>query len=133
VGTVAVFRDDPVLTFLDEHVAPGEEIFAYPYCPMYYFLSSTVNPTHYSILVYQYNISSQFEEVVRTLQQHRVKYVIWDTGFEANAAKFFFPAAKRTDPREYILEPYLESHYKIVKSVGAIRVMERNNEVALTK
>ncbi|HEY4384804.1 MAG TPA: glycosyltransferase family 39 protein, partial [Ktedonobacteraceae bacterium] len=128
VGTVAVFKDDPVLTFLDEHVAPGEEIFAYPYCPMYYFLSSTVNPTHYSILVYQYNISSQFEEVVRTLEQHRVKYVIWDTGFEASAACIFFPAAKRTNPKSYIVEPYLESHYKVVKSVGGIHVMERNSE-----
>ena len=133
VGTVAVFKDDPVLTFLNEHLAAGEEIFAYPYCPMYYFLTSTVNPTHYSILVYQYNISSQFEEVVRTLEQHRVKYVIWDTGFEASAARIFFPAAKRPNPREYILEPYLESHYKVAKSVGGIRIMERNSDVALTK
>lgn len=128
VGTVAVFKDDPVLTFLDEHVAPGEEIFAYPYCPMYYFLSSTVNPTHYSILFYNYNISSQFEEVVRTLEQHRVKYVIWDTGFEARAASTFFPEAKRTNPHDYILEPYLESHYRVVKAVNGIRIMERKSE-----
>jgi hypothetical protein len=128
VGTVAVFKDDPVIPFLDEHVAPGEEIFAYPYCPMYYFLSSAVNPTHYSILVYRYNISSQFEEVVRTLEERRVKYVIWDTGFEARAASIFFPAAKPVNPHEHILEPYLESHYKVLKTMNGIHIMERKSE-----
>jgi hypothetical protein len=40
-GSVAMFNEDPVLTYLDHHVAPGTEIYAYPYCPMYYFLSAT--------------------------------------------------------------------------------------------
>ena len=128
VGSIVMFNDDPVLTFLDEHVAPGEEIFAYPYCPMYYFLSSTVNPTRYSILVYHYNISSQFEEVVRTLEQHRVKYVVWDTGFEARAANIFFPSVKEMRPHEHIIEPYLESHYRVVKTVRSLQIMERVNE-----
>jgi hypothetical protein len=129
VGSIAMFNDDPVLTFLDRHVASGEEIFAYPYCPMYYFLLATKNPTRYSILVYHYNISSQFEEVVRTLDLHRVKYVVWDTGFEDRAANIFFPAMKSMDPQAHILEPYLQSHYRVVKAVGSVHVMERNDEV----
>jgi hypothetical protein len=128
VGSIAMFKDDPVLTFLEEHVAPGEEIFAYPYCPMYYFLSSTVNPTRYSILLYHYNISSQFEEAVRTLEHHRVKYVVWDTGFEARAANIFFPSVKNMGANEHIIEPYLESHYRVVKAVGSLQIMERVNE-----
>ncbi len=55
VGSVAVFKNVPVLALLDDKVAPGEEIFAYPYCPMYYFLSATTNPTRYGALVYNFD------------------------------------------------------------------------------
>jgi len=67
VGTVKMFQAAPVLAYLDHHVPAGEEIFAYPYCPRYYFLSATVNPTPYSILVYNYNTPDQFQDVVRIL------------------------------------------------------------------
>ncbi len=62
VGSVATLKKDPVLTFLDQHITRGEEIFTYPYCPMYYFLSAATNPTRYSILLYNYNTPSQFRE-----------------------------------------------------------------------
>ena len=39
VGSVAVFKDDSVLAFINTHVAAGEEMFVYPYHPIYYFLS----------------------------------------------------------------------------------------------
>ena len=129
VGTVSMFRSDPVLTFLDEHVAPGEEIFAYPYSPMYYFLSATTNPTRYSILLYNYNTPSQFEEVIRVLDQRRVRYVVWNTRFEIKAANTFFFASKRMRADDFIMEPYLESHYKVVvKTEDGMRIMERKSE-----
>ena len=84
VGSIEMLRSDPMLAFLEEHVAPGEEIFAYPHSPEYYFLSSTTNPTRYSILMYDYNTPSQFQEVVRILEQHKVRCVIWDTNFVRN-------------------------------------------------
>src|SRR6185437_11658179 len=114
-----------VLAYLDEHVAPGDEIFAYPYCPRYYFLSSTTNPTPYSILVYNYNTPSQFQDVVRILEQHKVKYVLWDSNF-AQATVDVFPGSTQPPPGGFIVEPYLESHYTLVQVVGGIRIMERN-------
>ncbi len=127
VGPVAMFTTDPAITFLQEHTSPGEEIFAYPYCPIYYFLSDTTNPTPYSILVYNYNTPSQFQEVVRTLEQRRPKYVIWNTTYDRDAARVF-PAAVRIRPDQLIVEPYLKSHYKLVKEEDRIRIMERMNE-----
>jgi hypothetical protein len=127
VGSVKMLKDAPVLAYLDEHVAPGEEIFAYPYCPRYYFLSSTTNPTPYSILVYNYNTPSQFQEVVRILEQRKVKYVLWDNGF-AKGTVDVFPGASQPPPGGFIVEPYLESHYKLVQVVGGIRIMERNSQ-----
>ena len=80
VGQVRMAAYDPVLTAIDAHVPPGEEIFIYPYAPMYYFLSATTNPTRYSVLYYNFKIHSRpiFEEVILTLTEHRVKYVWWD-------------------------------------------------------
>lgn len=127
VGSVAMFKDDPALTFLDEHVAPGGEIFAYPYCPMYYLLSATTNPTRYSILLYGYNTPSQFQEVIRVLDQRRVRYALWDINFQGKVATIF-PASQHMRPDELIIEPYLESHYKLVKVVDGVRIMERKSE-----
>jgi hypothetical protein len=115
---------DQVLRFLNEHTSPGEEILSYPYCPTYYFLSSTTNPTRYSILMYNYNTPSQFQEVVDILDQRRVRYIIWEASFAANAADGF-PGSQPRSPNDLIMEPYLESHYKLVEDDHGIRIMER--------
>ncbi len=114
VGSVAVFKNLSGLTALDEKVRPGEEVFAYPYCPMYYFLSATTNPTPYGGLLYNFNTPGQFDEVVRILEQRHVKYVLWDTHFAAKEVAALFPASARISPGALIIEPYLESHYKVV-------------------
>jgi hypothetical protein len=124
VGSVVVFKTDPVLTFLDEHVLPGQEIFVYPYSPMYYFLSGTTNPTRWSGLGYGYNSPSDFQEVIRVLDQHRVKYVIWDT-LVADNARRFSPSLYRPRPDEQIAEPYFESHYTNLWEQNGVRIMER--------
>jgi hypothetical protein len=124
VGSVAVFKDDPVLAFIDTHVAAGEEMFVYPYHPMYYFLSATTNPTRYSILTYNYNIPTQFQEIVDVLERRRVRYVVWDTDFEARTADVF-PGSHPKSLSYRIVEPYLESHYRLVENDDGIWIMER--------
>jgi Dolichyl-phosphate-mannose-protein mannosyltransferase len=128
VGSVSVFKKIPVLALLDAKVAPGDEIFAYPYCPMYYFLSATTNPTLYGALVYNFNTPTQFEEVIRVLDQRRVRYVLWDTDFEMRVAAAKLPASVRMLPGEFIIEPYLESHYRLVKEEDGVRLLERKDQ-----
>jgi hypothetical protein len=128
VGTVAVFKNLSGLTALDEKVRPGEEVFAYPYCPMYYFLSATTNPTRYGMLLYNYNTPSQFDEVLRVLEQRRVRYVLWDTHFQAKEVPALFPASARISPGALIIEPYLESHYKVVWADANTRLLQRQDE-----
>jgi hypothetical protein len=130
VGTIALFKNIPALSVLDDKVAPGEEIFAYPYCPMYYFLSATTNPTRYGGLLYNFNTPSQFEEVVRVLEQRRVRYVLWDTHFQAKEVAALFPASAHISPGALIIEPYLESHYKVVWADADTRLLERRTEGA---
>ncbi len=114
VGSVALLKSDPALTLLQSKTAPGEEIFAYPYCAMYYFLSGTVNPTRYAAIMYDFNTPSQFQEVVTVLDQRRVKYVVWNNGFLDKDAKTLFPGMRKLRDDKLIIEPYLESHYKVV-------------------
>jgi hypothetical protein len=127
-GTVAVLGSDQVLMFLNEHVSPGEEILVYPYAPTYYFLSATTNPTRYSFLMYNYNTPSQFREVIDILDQRRVRYVIWDTNFGPKVAGEIFPGSWPRSPSDLILEPYLESHYRLVEDDSGIHIMERKGE-----
>jgi hypothetical protein len=124
VGSVAFFRDDPVLTYITTHVAAGEGMFVYPYHPMYYFLSSTTNPTRYSLLMYNYNTDAEFYDAIRSLEQRPPKYVVWDAGYLA-WAKDFFPTSNRSATAGLIMEPYLESHYCLVEEHQGIRIMER--------
>jgi hypothetical protein len=124
VGSVKMYRDPPALSFLLQHVPPGEEIFVYPYAPQYYFLSSTTNPTPYSGLVNHVSAPSQFRDVARILDQHKVKYVIWD----ATDSKDAFPSLKQLPSSEPILGPYVESHYNVVWDVNGVRIMERRED-----
>ena len=128
VGSVAVFKSVSGLKALNERVAPGEEIFAYPYCPMYYFLSATTNPTRYGGLLYNFNTPEQFDEVVRVLEQRRVRYVLWDMHFQAKELPALFPASARINAGAMIIEPYLESHYKVVWADADTRLMERQSD-----
>ncbi len=128
VGSVAVFKNVPGLTALNEKVHLGEEVFAYPYCPMYYFLSATTNPTRYGGLLYNFNTPGQFDEVVGVLEQRRVRYVLWDTHFQAKEVPALFPASARISPSALIIEPYLESHYKVVWADADTRLLQRQDE-----
>jgi len=124
VGRVAVLGQNALLSYLNEHISRGEEILIYPYSPSYYFLSATTNPTRYSFLTYNYNTPAQFREVVNVLEQRRVRHVIWDTTFEAKAEKNF-PGMRPKNPSDRIVEPYLETYYRLVENENGIQIMER--------
>jgi hypothetical protein len=124
-GEVRVAAYDPVLTAIEEHVPRGGDIFIYPFPPMYYFLSATTNPTRYSFLLYNYHTTDQFEEVIRTLDQRRVKYVLWDTHTEGSILTKVFPSMH---PTQFIIGPYLSSHYKAIWIHDGVYLMERRSD-----
>jgi hypothetical protein len=129
VGEVHVSAYDPVLTAIDEHVPPGGEILIYPYSPMYYFLSATSNPTRYSAFSYNFKVGSQFvlDEVIRNLDQHKVKYVLWDKPMEDRIGDLITPSMPL---KRFLIAPYLESHYKPVWVHDDVLLMERNDDRA---
>jgi hypothetical protein len=127
-GVAYAFTADPVIDFLGSHTKPGEEIFAYPDIAIYYFLEAVKNPTRYSLLIYDLHTDSQFREAVRSLQERRVRYVLWDSTYEDPAARWIFPARWRFRPNDrLILEPYILENYELAARLNHVRVFERKD------
>jgi hypothetical protein len=124
-GRVHMAAYDPALAAIEEYVAPGEGIFIYPYPPMEYFLSRTTNPTRYSLLAYNYNTPSQFQEVIRSLEQHQVKYVLWNKKIAEEILPGLYPGE---EPKQRIMELYLGSHYRPVWADDGAFLMKRNDD-----
>jgi len=126
-GSVYLLGRDEALDFLHRELAPGDDLFVYPYYPMYYFLSGTRNPTRFSFLLYHYNTEAQFHEVVASLERRKVKYVLWDTWVDGPNLKRWFPAYQHPVQEELILEPYLTEHYDLTGYKNGFRVMRRKD------
>jgi 4-amino-4-deoxy-L-arabinose transferase-like glycosyltransferase len=130
-GAVYLFKPDPVLGFLKARVQPGQEIFVYPYSPIYYFLSGARNPTRYSILMYGINTDAQFRDAVQSLENKRVRYVIWDREFNDGEAKIGWPAYSVPAPERQMIEPYLAARYRLLERVEKYDILERTPDAVL--
>jgi hypothetical protein len=124
-GQIVMDQRDEALEFIQNNVAPGEPIFVYPYYPMYYFMANVRNPTRYSILIYGYNKSDEFQEAVHSIDSARVKFVLWDTLVSGENLRQWFP--NYSDPPEdhQTLERYLKAHYRLVGIKNGFRVLQR--------
>jgi 4-amino-4-deoxy-L-arabinose transferase-like glycosyltransferase len=128
VGNVAMFEGGEELAALHARVAPGEEIFVYPYCPSYYFLVQTENPTRFSILQSGYNTPGEVREVIRVLESRKVRHVFWDTNFRKRSLALVFPAALQLPDDLAPLETYLRERYIPVYSQNGFQILERRHE-----
>jgi hypothetical protein len=126
-GAVYTFADDAALEFLDRQTQPGEDVFVYPYYPMYYFLSGTTNPTRFSILLYHNNTDAQFQEVISALERRKVRYVLWDTVVDGQNLKQWFPNYQQPPREKLMIEPYLKAHYDLIGIKNGFRVLQRKD------
>jgi hypothetical protein len=126
-GKIAVLEGGEEFSILNAEIAPGEEIFVYPYSPSYYFLTAARNPTRFSILVSGYNTPAEVSEVIHTLEEHHIQHVVWDTNSRKNMAVFSPDAVQFPDDLGP-LERYLRIRYTIVYEKDGFRIMERRHE-----
>jgi len=124
-GTLYGSTTDPVLEFLQTHTTRGEEVFVYPYQPIYYFAADVRNPTRYSNLMYGINTDAQFHEAVEDIERKRVRYVLWDTVFSGEGLRNLFPAYRPPAKDKLIMEPYLERNYRQIGFENGFRILER--------
>jgi hypothetical protein len=124
-GETFVKGHEPVLDFLEAQTRAGEDVFVYPYQPIYYFVADVRNPTRYSNLMYGMNTDAQFREATQDLERKKVRYVIFDGLLSGERLSRVFPAYRQPPESQLIMEPYLETHYRVVKDLGRFRVLER--------
>ncbi len=122
-GVAYSYRPDPLLEYLNAHIQPGEEIFAYPFRPMYYFLLQANNPTRFTFFSPGMHTDEMFRSTLDVLESHKVKHVIWDNSFEDPGQAWAWPHGAKTS----IIEPYLVQHYNTVYTGNSVRVLERKN------
>ena len=124
-GELRMFKKDPLLEFLTTHVTPGEEMFVYSYSPIYYFLSGTINPTKYSLLMYRMTDDIQFRDAVRSLKRSSVRYVVWDNVADSKETTTIFPDYRPPPKNNRPLETYITQHFTVIYQQHGARVLER--------
>ncbi len=80
-GSLKAVRPDPVLRALEKSVAPGRTVFVYPYQPMYYYLTSTNNPTPFEYLQIGEHTSEEFEKAMADVASDRTEVVVFQLSF----------------------------------------------------
>lgn len=128
-GTVRVYKSFPVVSYLEKHTKPGDYTFCFQYCPEYYFLDDLRDATRYSLLNYNYNTEAQFKEAIRSIQEHKVKYVVWQGGKALQAIYQGLPGSDKRPPYGFIMDDYLHAHYHEVKAFSnGMQIWERNGD-----
>jgi hypothetical protein len=129
VGTIWTYNNMPELKYLQEHTKPGEDIFCFQYCPSYYFLDQNPDPTRFNLLTYGYYTKAQFEEAISEIQQHKVKYVVWQGGAALKKLQRLLPGSNKRPPYGFLMDDYLHSRYHEVTSfANGMQIWERNGD-----
>lgn len=125
-GDLLAARPDKALDFLMQHTRPGEDVFVYPYRPLYYFLADVHNPTRFAVYLYDPAANALFRQAVEDIDSRKVRYVLWDTGLAGKNLNTIFPAYREPPPDKLIIEPYLRSHYHQIAFENGFHILERN-------
>lgn len=88
-GTLKTEQRDEVVNYVQAHIPKGGRIFVYPYQPLYYYLSGTVNPTSYDLIYDGFNTPAQIGEAVHQLKADRTPAVLITPSFSTIAMTDF--------------------------------------------
>ena len=116
-GKIMVPGKDSVLAFLQEHVAPGEQILIYPYLPIYYYLTNTSNPTSYDYFQPGMHTTEQGAEMIGQLEKRPVRIVLLETSF-AEKISNSWPGTRLAAIANDPIGAYLLDHYRTCQNLN---------------
>jgi Dolichyl-phosphate-mannose-protein mannosyltransferase len=109
-GMVKTVSADEVIRYVQDNVAAGQHLYIHPYQPLYYYMTGTVNPTHFDVLQPGMATADQYQSTVHDLEADQTPYVLLDTAFADNISQFWPSTPLRAlvnDPvADYILKRY---------------------------
>lgn len=124
-GAVYLTDNADVFDFLEKHTHAGEEVFVYPYQPIYYFVENLRNPTRFSYLLYTFHTADQFREAEGDIERKKIRYVVYDKVFSGKRLSEVFPAYQQPADAQLTMEPYLAAHYRVANEGSRFRILER--------
>jgi 4-amino-4-deoxy-L-arabinose transferase-like glycosyltransferase len=80
-GIIKVPKTETALDYLRLHTQPGEDIFVYPYYPIYYYLTATSNPTPYDYMFPGMHTPQQIEDARNRIAMRRPPIVLFEPSF----------------------------------------------------
>jgi hypothetical protein len=123
-GILKAERPDAVINEIQSRVSPRGRIFVYPYQPLYYYLTDTINPTRFEYLMRGQHTPEQFHEAIRTLQASRVPVVVFQPSFPE-----FVPHSWPATPLKVLggkdaMTEYILAHYRPCKTLTAMQMWQ---------
>lgn len=98
--------------WIQQHTQPSDYFYKPAYPDIYFYLNLR-NPTPLSCIENDgYTTAGQVGKVIHGLEEHRVRYILWNTQVLNTLQSWENPADAHLGP----LRNYLHSHYKLIKS-----------------
>jgi 4-amino-4-deoxy-L-arabinose transferase-like glycosyltransferase len=120
-GMLRAGAPDPALQELQARTRPGEKIFVYPYQPLYYYLTATLNPTHYEELHPGIHTPEQFAEVIRQLAEDRTPLIVYQPSFSDIIAVSFPATSAKILAEKDPLTEHILLHYRACTARRALQ------------
>lgn len=80
-GVITTGEKDTVIEYVQAHVAPEEPLMAYPYLPLYNYLTGTRSPSRYDFFQPGMNTRQQAEEIIASLESKNRPAVLYEPWF----------------------------------------------------
>jgi hypothetical protein len=80
-GTLSTSGRDDVIPYIEAHRNPGDQLFVYPYQPLYYYLTATTNPTRFDYIQPGLHSHSQVESAIQDLRANPGAPVLLSASF----------------------------------------------------
>lgn len=117
-GVIRTRDRDTVIDYVQAHVRPGDELLVYPYLPLYNYLTDTRSPARLDFFQSGMNTPEQANEIIHSLQSHKVRAVLFDPGF----AETFAVSWPNTPLGAVVTDPvsdYIAYHYRVCQPLSA--------------
>jgi hypothetical protein len=118
-GTLKTRSKDEVVTYVQTHIASGQELFVYPYLPLYYYLTETINPTRYDFLMPGMHTAQQFQEAIGELAASQTPIILMEPSFREKIVAGFPSASSATLAAQDPVADYIATHYHACTSLSS--------------